>query len=357
MQTTDDMVGSSVDCPICRKQFKVPPPAGAEAPRANAPQTVHCAVCRALIPGDSAYCDVCGERQPTPVMMSHKPGKRLPVWALPLAVLLLLGVTAVVVVSFFIRSRQADDVDDLVILEQPPAVVAVTAEVHAVKDMTDDDTVSEEAPPPPPPVTPPPAKPKVVESSPPPPPPPPPPKPAPPAVPPAPEPSPEPVETNAVPEDEDTTASEIVARFDRTREKYKEVLEEIEQNYRERVGQTQVSFLSSLEKLESAMQEKGDLLGVVAVRKEKEDFQNISSFPPMIRNTGSAYAELTELKKQYNRQLDALKQERDQTIEQRTVQYDKHLDVFQRRLTQAGKIDDALNVHAERERVRPKTSR
>ena len=62
-------------------------------------------------------------------------------------------------------------------------------------------------------------------------------------------------------------------------------------------------------------------------------------------------------RKQYNRQLDALKQERDQTIEQRTVQYDKHLDVFQRRLTQAGKIDDALNVHAERERVRVKTSR
>jgi hypothetical protein len=348
MQTTDDMVGSSVDCPICHKQFKVPPPAAAAESRANAPQTIHCAVCRALIPVDSTFCDVCGERQPAPAM-PQKPDKQAPVWALPLAILLVLAVTAAVVVPFFLRSRQADDADDAAALEAPPAAVAVTTEVHSVKEMEEDDIVSVEAPPPP--VKPPPAKPKVVE-----PPPPPPPEPAPPAAPSAPDLSSDPTETEAVSE-EDAAASELIERFERTREKYKEVLEEIEQSYRERVGQTQVSFVSSLEKLRSAMQEQGNLLGVVKVRDEIEAFQKISYFPPVIRSAGSDYAELAELKKQYNRQLAALKQERDQTIEQRTVQYDKHLAVFERRLTQAGKIDDALNVHAERERVRVKTSR
>ncbi len=172
----------------------------------------------------------------------------------------------------------------------------------------------------PPPVEPPPAPPPEPAA---------PPAPAPPPPEPAAPPAPAaPLETNAPPESEPDAADEVVTLFDRTSAKYKDVLEGIERNYRGRVVQVQTNFLGSLEKMENAMQEKGDLMGVLAVRKEQESFQGISEFPPKIRSAGSTYAEVAELKKKYNQQLDALQQDRDQEIALRTRQYDKRLAEF-----------------------------
>ncbi len=352
IQTTDDMVGHSVDCPICRKQFKVPPP-----PPADAPQEIPCALCRALIPRDSMFCDVCGGRQPAPgagaapVLPGKLRARRL-VWGLSLAALAVAAALVSVVIAMTGRRPQhPDDTGGAAVIEPPSAAVAVTAMGDAAESPADDYPVTVvAAPPAPAPVEPPPYLPPEPAAAQPPPPPSPPPSPAP-------APSPAPEETNAAPESETDAADEVVALFERTREKYKEVLGEIEQAYRERVIQVQTGFLGSLEKQENAMQEKGDLMGVLAVRKEREAFQGISEFPPVIRSAGSTYAEVAELKKKYNQQLETLKQDRDQNIVLRTGQYDKRLAEFERRLTQAGKIDEALSVHAERERVRSQGGR
>ncbi len=344
MQTTDDMVGQTVECPTCRKQIVVPPPPPPEMP---------CAFCKALIPRDSVFCDVCGRRQPPdaaappPAAFNAKIRSRLMLLALPAAIALLIAVTAMAWM-FLARpgGRDPDAVAETAgaaAADAPPdAAVSVTDMDDAAQTPADDYPVTVVAAPPVEPPPPPPPEPAAA----------PPVEPPPPPPPAAPAPESPPAETNAAPENESGAADEVVALFERTCAKYKEVLEEIERNYRGRVVQVQTNFLGSLEKMENTMQEKGDLMGVLAVRKEQESFQGISEFPPKIRSAGSTYAEVADLKKKYNQQLDALQQDRDQEIALRTRQYDNRLAEFERRLTQAGKIDDALRVHAERERVR-----
>ncbi len=318
------MVGQTVECPTCRKPIVVPPPPPPEMP---------CAFCKAPIPRDSVFCDLCGRRQPPdaaapPAFFSNpKIRSRLMVAALPAAIAVVAAAAALA--WMFLARHGGRDQGAAAVDAPPPVAFSVAAMDDVAESPADDYPVTVVAAPPP--VEPPPAPPPE------------------PAAPPAPA---APLETNAPPESEPDAADEVVTLFDRTSAKYKDVLEGIERNYRGRVVQVQTNFLGSLEKMENAMQEKGDLMGVLAVRKEQESFQGISEFPPKIRSAGSTYAEVAELKKKYNQQLDALQQDRDQEIALRTRQYDNRLAEFERRLTQAGKIDDALRVHAERERVR-----
>ncbi len=350
MQATDDMIGDSIECPICRKVLCVPAPNAAGAPGADVP----CAFCKGLIPRDSVYCDLCGQRQSPAPKAAAAPAAGKPRLG-PLAFILPLAVLVVVTlaVAYITQSRRppAATEADAAVMEPPPAVVAVTAMPAETESTAEDFAVTVVSAPPP-------APPAAIEPPPPAPPPAPPPETAayaaPPPAPPAP---PAPADTAAAPENAASAADEIMGIFERTREKYKEVLGEIQRAYQARVIQVQTNFLGGLETLEHGMQSKGDLMGILAVRKEKEAFQQISESPPVIRATDSPYPEVAALKKNYNQQLEGLQQDRDQEIVLRTGQYDKRLAEFERRLTQDGKIDQALLVHEERERVRAQRGR
>ncbi|MFN2350954.1 MAG: hypothetical protein ABR497_03310 [Kiritimatiellia bacterium] len=170
-------------------------------------------------------------------------------------------------------------------------------------------------------------------------------------------PSPATIQPPAVDDDkqdvaEDDGDNDVMLVFKKTRDRYLEICQGIEQDHLKRIKEARESFVSSLATLESTMQERGALMGVLAVRKEKEEFQKLSETAAAISNTASDYPEITALKNEFNKKLEALRQERDEENILRSRQYDARLASFERQLTQSGRIEQALLVHQEREGLR-----
>lgn len=361
MLAAEDMAGTQITCPTCRETITVPeakPSAKEDA----------CVFCGRPITSDSTFCEMCGKRRP-----SAKSRLKWLFYAI-LALILLAGLFAAAFWAYTNARKPKVSDKEVTVYQSGPAHPAST-EKQAVKPLVSEQTVAERPPvssapqsvpaqpsrpaqtaqtysSSPPPYSPPPAKTTTEHSY----------SPPPPAQSRPPQtpqtvssPVQQPAETAVAPAvsqpNDEKIVEELMRHFDDMRDKYKSILDEIQQKYLDRVAQLRNNFATKLDQIEQGLQDKGDLMGVVTLRKEKEAFQRITETPPVIRQTGSSYPEVAGLKTTYNKELDLAQKQRDEERVMRTQQYTSRLAELEKQLTQKGRIDEALSVHAERERA------
>jgi hypothetical protein len=134
------------------------------------------------------------------------------------------------------------------------------------------------------------------------------------------------------------------------RNTYESALSQIETESSSKLKSWPAQYVKALKALQQKMQSSGDLDGWTAVNNEIERFKT----DKRIRKSSivSEPAELASLQSSYRDAVEKMTSEKNQGICRLTKVYLSRLNGMKRNLTVAGKIDDALAVNAEIERVK-----
>jgi len=134
------------------------------------------------------------------------------------------------------------------------------------------------------------------------------------------------------------------------RSKYDAVLKDITSRYDAESAQLPAKYLKAVEAIQFDSQAKGDLQGVVAAKRESAQFALASDLPA---EDGTELAPaLKTIRAKYRQQVQQLAAKRDKEIVTLVQQYAARLSTMEKQLTKDGKIDEALAVHGEVERVK-----
>jgi len=133
------------------------------------------------------------------------------------------------------------------------------------------------------------------------------------------------------------------------REKYETLLEEIDRDHKEATDELHASYGKSLTKLRADLRGKGKLDGVLAVERERERFTESREVPETPPEGLNAHVAALQAK------LHAAKRKQDADTYKRVItlasQYTQRLTNLERKLTSDDKLEEAINVRKERERV------
>jgi len=123
----------------------------------------------------------------------------------------------------------------------------------------------------------------------------------------------------------------------------------IDDNYLSSMVAVEGDYAKQLKDLEQSLTSKGDLEGVLAVRKEKERFSQEKNITSSVVTTTPAELQILQLK---NASLpSALKKEKDKSIEKLTSTYLEKLEELKKSFTQNLRITEAVKIKEEIARV------
>ncbi len=131
---------------------------------------------------------------------------------------------------------------------------------------------------------------------------------------------------------------------------YEDQLGKIETTYAELLKKTFTDYTNSLNKLEQTLAKKGDLDGVLAVKKEKEMFKFRREIPEDA--VVSFPVELKTLQENVKNQPIVLEADKKKEIAKITSDYIAGLEKIKEALTKNMKIDEAVAVKTEIEKVK-----
>lgn len=132
--------------------------------------------------------------------------------------------------------------------------------------------------------------------------------------------------------------------------KFDALLAAIQSRFENDTFQMAGKYGKALEALETDMQNKGDLQGVVAVRKEKALFDRDKNLP--VKDAPDLPAPIAALRQKFRQQQNQIGAKCDKDVIDLFQQYTKHLGSLEIQRTKEGKIEEALAIHAELERVK-----
>lgn len=148
----------------------------------------------------------------------------------------------------------------------------------------------------------------------------------------------------------DPTNAPSANTLETLRPKYEAMLKEIGARFDKDLTELPPKYLKAVDAVQLDAQSKGDLQGVVAAKKESTQFALSNTVPPE-DETDLAPA-IKTLRGRYRQQAQQFAAKRDKDIVILVQQYCGRLAVLEKQLTIDGKIDAALGVRAEAERVK-----
>lgn len=130
---------------------------------------------------------------------------------------------------------------------------------------------------------------------------------------------------------------------------YTDTWRQIESRKAERLSTLKQQYLDALDKAVEAAMKKGDLDGVLAAKAEKDRI--LTDSPVLQPAAGSTPPSLRNLLDSYEHSHDRIAKEQDQQLRALNERYVATLTTQERALTRQGRLDEALAVRAEKERV------
>ena len=131
--------------------------------------------------------------------------------------------------------------------------------------------------------------------------------------------------------------------------KYADTWREIESLQEERLSTVKAQYLAVLEKLYQKAITKGDLDGVIAVKSEKDRI--LTDVPLASSDRAAMSAEMKETRAAYDQHAARVLKEHGDQLRQLHDKYKRMLEVQEKKLTVQGRVDDALAIRAEKERI------
>jgi len=148
----------------------------------------------------------------------------------------------------------------------------------------------------------------------------------------------------------DAIAQTNTADFANAQKIYQERLAKIEETYAAKPKAILANYAKDLDALEQSLAKKSNLDGVMAVRQDKEDLKLANDVPDNIND--KTPAELKALKEKYKVLMAGVESGKKQEIASLSTMYIGRLEKMRDALTIAMKIDDALAVKAEIDKVK-----
>ncbi|MFC1497581.1 LamG-like jellyroll fold domain-containing protein [Verrucomicrobiota bacterium] len=139
------------------------------------------------------------------------------------------------------------------------------------------------------------------------------------------------------------------AELKRYKAAFKEQVEKIEANYLADILSCSEKYIKALEILQDKKQKTGDLDGWQIVRKEKERFTSEKEIPE--EDIVNKPLELKSLQEKYREYKEKQKLKRAQELAALVDKYQSKLEPMKKEFTRAGKIEQALEIKMEMERV------
>lgn len=131
--------------------------------------------------------------------------------------------------------------------------------------------------------------------------------------------------------------------------KYSDAWRQIENRRQERLSAMKTQYVAALENLYQKAISKGDLDGVIAIKAEKDRILTDVSLTDADR---SAMAEeLKSLRISYDQNSKCMMKERGDQLRQLHGKYVRTLETQEKKLTLQGRVDEALAIRAEKERI------
>jgi hypothetical protein len=132
--------------------------------------------------------------------------------------------------------------------------------------------------------------------------------------------------------------------------RYETAMGDTVRRYETEVGNLFSLYLKALDTLEAELQRKGDLPGVLAIKKEKGNVA-LSRSVPDLKEDG-LYDAVAKLRDQYHQQRTSTLIAEGKAIQELIAKYRTLLESMVRKLTMLGRTDEAVEAQAESERVK-----
>ena len=129
------------------------------------------------------------------------------------------------------------------------------------------------------------------------------------------------------------------------RQQFEQALGEAAAAYVQQTADTPKDYAKSIDTLEAARRQTGDLEAVVALRKERARFQATTNV--VVETAADEHRDIRTLKSQYQRQLARFAEQRDQAIVAAAQTYTNQLVILKTQLARAGKTREALLIQDE----------
>lgn len=143
---------------------------------------------------------------------------------------------------------------------------------------------------------------------------------------------------------------EVVFDLNAISRKYSDTWRVIENRQAERMSALKGEYIAAIEEYEKKAMGKGELDEVLAARAEKDRLLQDRGLTPADRE--AMLASLLSLLDQYEKKIDRITAESRTQLRSLHERYMKSLDTQERKLTSQGKLDEALAIRAEKERVK-----
>lgn len=132
-------------------------------------------------------------------------------------------------------------------------------------------------------------------------------------------------------------------------ERYSDTWRQIESRREERLSALKTQYLASLDNLYQQAISKGDLDGVIAVKSEKDRI--VTDVPLTDAERAAMSEDLKKPRSSYDQNSARVIKEQGDQLRQLYDKYRKMLELQEKKLTLQGRVDDALAVRAEKERM------
>lgn len=126
---------------------------------------------------------------------------------------------------------------------------------------------------------------------------------------------------------------------------YETRLQEIEEQYANSITNLATKYTQALEKSAAELQKKGDLDGLLAMKKEIARFKSVGKVPES--SPADAPATVKNYQKIYREASAEAVATRHESVTKLTASYQTHLESLQKKLTQEGKIEEAILIKKE----------
>ena len=143
------------------------------------------------------------------------------------------------------------------------------------------------------------------------------------------------------------TSAQVPGSPEELRKRFDDALDKIVQEHAEKIADLNKHYVVALVKLEQKMQKEGKLTELVKVKNERELFEKSGAMGP------DDLDEIKDLRSRMEVAKEPIDEKKSDDIVKLTTSYLKLLEPLQLRLTKAGRIDEALAVKSETERVTP----
>jgi hypothetical protein len=131
--------------------------------------------------------------------------------------------------------------------------------------------------------------------------------------------------------------------------KYSDTWRQIEGRGEERLSAMKTQYLTSLDTLYQKAISKGDLDGVIAVKSERDRI--LTDVSPTDAERAALPEEIKKLRSSYDQNSARVAKEQGDQLRQLYDKYKKTLELQEKKLTLLGRVDDALAIRAEKERM------